>query len=122
MDLVLSGHSHSYERSFLLDSQYGKSKNLDAVHRVDAGDGRPDGSGPFRKPTPGPAPHEGTVYIVAGSSGQTSGGKLNHPAMCVSLNVMGSLILDIDHLQLDATFLDDKGVTRDHFRILKGAK
>ena len=28
VDIVLSGHSHSYERSFLLDGHYGKSNTL----------------------------------------------------------------------------------------------
>ena len=32
---------------------------------------------------------------MAGSSGQISGGTLNHPAMFISLNVLGSLVLDV---------------------------
>ena len=59
-------------------------------------DGRKDGTGIYMKPSRGPAPHEGAVYVVAGSSGQISGGSLQHPVKCISLNVLGSLVLDFD--------------------------
>ena len=120
VDLVLGGHSHSYERSFLLDGHYGDSTTFDDTMKKDGGDGRVDGNGPYGKPTPGPAAHEGAVYVVAGSSGQTSGGLLNHPAMYLSLNTLGSLVLDVGGLRLDAGFLDSGGALRDHFTILKG--
>jgi hypothetical protein len=120
VDLVLGGHSHSYERSGLMDGFYGKSQNFAASYRKVPGNGRMDGDGPYRKPTLGPAPHEGTVYAVVGSSGQTSGGDLNHPAMIVSLNQLGSLVIEVDGLRLDATFVDDKGLKRDWFTIIKG--
>ena len=120
VDLVLTGHSHSYERSFLLDGHYDTSDTLMESMKKDAGDGRIDGSGAYRKPLLGPDPHQGAVYVVAGSSGQTSGGALNHPAMFVSLNVLGSLVLDINGPQLDATFLDGAGAPRDSFTLYKG--
>ena len=120
VDLVLTGHSHSYERSFLLDGHYGSSFTLAPAMKKDSGDGRADGSGAYAKPTAGPAGHEGAVYVVAGSSGQTSGGPLNHPAMYLSLNELGSLVLDVNGLRLDATFLDASGLARDHFTLLKG--
>ena len=41
--------------------------------------------------------------MVAGSSGQISGGALNHPAMYLSLNVRGSMVLDVNGSRLDAT-------------------
>ena len=122
VDLVLSGHSHSYERSFLLDGHYGKLITLTAAMKKNAGDGRVRGNGPYLKGTGGPAAHEGTVYVVAGSSGQTSGGKLNHPAMFISVNTLGSLTLDINLHRLDATFIDDKGAIRDTFTIVKGVR
>ena len=84
-------------------------------------DGRKDGTGIYVKPARGPAPHEGAVYIVAGSSGQKSGGKLDHPVSARSLNVLGSLVLDFDGPRLDATFIDDKAAVRDYFTIVKGA-
>ena len=119
VDLVLGGHSHSYERSKLIDAHYGASTTFGGQNVVDGGDGRPLGSGAYEKSVLGPRPHEGTVYTVAGSSGQTSGGPLNHPAMLVSLSVLGSLVLDVNGNRLDATFLDDLGGIRDTFTIVK---
>jgi hypothetical protein len=121
VDLVLTGHSHSYERSFLIDGHYGHSTQFTASMLKDGGSGRPDGSGPYSKPTYGMAPREGTVYAVVGSSGKISGGPLNHPVMYTSQNVLGSLVLDVSGNRLDATFLDDTGARRDYFAIVKGA-
>ncbi|MBD0324029.1 MAG: metallophosphoesterase, partial [Aldersonia sp.] len=120
VDLVLSGHSHSYERSFLLDGHYGTSSTFTASMKKNAGSGREDGTGAYRKPTYGIAAHEGTVYAVAGTSGQASGGLLNHPAMYVSLNTVGSMVLDVNGSRLDASFIDLTGVKRDYFTIVKG--
>ncbi|RME54124.1 MAG: metallophosphoesterase [Deltaproteobacteria bacterium] len=122
VDLVLSGHSHSYERSFLLDGHYGNSETLDASMILDAGNGRPEEEGSYKKPTDGIAPHEGAVYVVAGSSGKTSDGKFDHEAMYVSLEELGSLVIDVAGSVLTATFLDDHGDIRDTFTIEKGTE
>jgi len=123
VDLILAGHSHSYERSYLLDGHYGTSATLTPAMILDAGDGDPrvGGDGVYGKATPGKAPHEGEVVAVAGSSAQVSGGTLDHPAMVRSLNVLGSLVLDIAGTRLDAVFLDDLGAVRDRFTIEKQA-
>ena len=121
LDLMLTGHSHAYERSFLIDGMYGRSTNLDErVNFKSERDGRADGTGFYAKPSRGPAAHEGAVYVVAGSSGQISGGGLQHPVMCLSLNVLGSLVLDFNGRRMDATFIDDKAAVRDYFTIMKG--
>ena len=121
LDLMLVGHSHAYERSYLLDGVYGRSTNINEhLNFKSTRDGRVDGTGPYVKPTRGPGSREGAIYVVAGSSGQTSGGGLQHPVMCLSLNVLGSLVLDFEGPRLDATFIDDKAVVRDYFTILKG--
>ncbi len=119
VDLVLAGHSHSYERSFLLDGHYGTSSTLLPSMILDHGDGRPTGNGAYEKPAE-PPEHKGAVYAVAGSSGKTSGGSLNHPVMYIALNILGSLVLDVEGNRLDATFLDNTGAVRDTFTILKG--
>ena len=118
VDLVLCGHSHSYERSFLLDGHYGTSGTLTPAMKLDAGDGRTDGTGAYQKPGDGVA-HQGAVYTVAGSSGQTSGGTLDHPAMYISLNVIGSVVVDVISNRLDLTFLKGDATSGDHFTILK---
>jgi hypothetical protein len=121
VDMVLTGHSHCYERSWLIDGHYGLSKEFNKATMVkNGGDGRPDSDGAYTKASGTPA-HAGTVYVVAGSSGQTSGGKLNHPAMYLSLNKLGSLVLDIDGNELNAVFLGAQGQKRDYFTIRKPA-
>ena len=121
VDLVLCGHSHSYERSFLLDGHYGSSGTLTSGMLLNNGSGREDGTGAYIKSTLGTAPHQGAVYAVAGSSGQTSGGTLNHPAMFISLNNLGSMVLDVDGNRMDAKFLRENGTIADYFTIIKGA-
>ena len=122
VDLVLSGHSHAYERSFLLDGHYGRSYTLEEDENILANeDGRADGWGIYHKATPGHAAHEGTVYMVAGSSGQTSGGRLLHPAMYTGLNILGSVVLDFDGLRLESRFIDTNSLVRDYFTIQKGS-
>jgi len=120
VDLVLAGHSHSYERSYLIDGHYGLSSTFTSALKKDGGSGRADGTGAYSKPTLGPGSHEGAVYAVAGSSGQISGGTLNHPAMFISLNNLGSMVLDINGNTLDAKFLRENGAIADYFRIVKG--
>jgi acid phosphatase type 7 len=116
VDLVLGGHSHSYERSYLLDGHYDVSTTLSTANIVDGGSGRLPS--PYQKPA-GAAARAGAVYTVAGSSGQISGGALNHPAMYLSLNVLGSLVIDVLTNQMNVTFVDNAAVARDTFTILK---
>jgi hypothetical protein len=120
VDLVLAGHSHVYERSYLLDGHYGLSTTLQPSMIKNGGSGNPSGTGPYAKPSTGPAAHEGAVYAVAGSSGQTSGFIGTHPAMFVSLNNLGSMVLDLDGDRLDASFLRENGTVVDTFRLVKG--
>jgi hypothetical protein len=119
VDLVLSGHSHCYERSYLLDGHYGVSSTLSAAMKKNAGDGRPAGNGAYIKPLTGPRDHFGAVYSVAGSAGKISGGSLNHPAHFISMNNLGSLVVDINGNRLDATFVRENGSLPDTFTIIK---
>ena len=119
VDLVLSGHSHSYERSRLLDGHYGLSTTFNSATMVkQAGSGA--AAGAYTKTAVGPVAHQGTIYAVPGASGQTSGGTLNHPAMWISLNVAGSMVLDFNNNRLDAIYLDSTGAQRDNFSMIKG--
>lgn len=115
VDLVLNGHSHSYERSFQVRGHTGHSSTLTGGMIVDGGDGRPTGDGAYSR-----ASGTGTVYAVCGSSGKTGSRiyNLDHPVMVTSMWEHGSVILDIAGTQLDASFLDDEGVIRDSYTIL----
>jgi hypothetical protein len=113
VDLVLCGHSHSYERSKFLDGHYGKSFTLVSPMVLDGGSGQEDDTGAYMKSTTGGQAHRGTAYVVAGASGKTSGGRLNHPAMHLSLNELGSLLIDINGNRMDVRY---EGVRPDPFR------
>lgn len=119
VDLVLNGHSHCYERSFLLDGHYGFSSSLLPAMKKNAGSGRPLSDGAYIKPLTGPRDNFGTVYTVTGSAGQATGGTLNHPAHYISLNNLGSFVLDVNGTRLDATFVKSDGSTPDTFTIIK---
>lgn len=121
VDLVLCGHSHNYERSYLMDGHYDYSSTLTPWMIKDSGSGQPDDTGPYLKRDTGPNANQGTVYVVAGSSGWATFQTGRHPIMHASLLRMGSLILDIDGHRLDAKFLRETGTIDDHFTILKGA-
>jgi hypothetical protein len=114
VDLVLTGHSHSYERSMYLHGHYGASSTLTTAMTLNRGSGRPSGTGSYRRAA---GSDDGAVYVVAGSSGQVSLGLLYHPAMFVSLARLGSVIVDVDGRRLDATFLDNSGIAADTFTI-----
>ena len=101
VDLVLAGHSHSYERSLFINGHYADSSFFDpSVHVVQAGSGREDVDGAYVK-----SEDDGTVYIVAGSSGTLGAGNLDHPVMYFSERQLGSLIIDVQGSQMDVRFL-----------------
>jgi hypothetical protein len=123
VDLVLCGHSHSYERSKFLNGHYGLSTSFNNSFVVQSGSGREtNGLGAYRKPDglgEKPIGNVGAIYAVAGTSGQTSGGSLDHPAMFFSTNLLGSIVLDFNSNRLDAVFLRESGAKDDWFTIVK---
>src|SRR5262249_33849782 len=78
-DLAVSGHSHSDERSWFIDGYRGKSGDFRPSFVKQPGLGQEEEKGAYRKADVVPDPHSGEVFVVAGSSGQTGGGPLNHP-------------------------------------------
>jgi hypothetical protein len=49
VDLVLGGHSHSYERSYFINGHYGLANTFTDDFKLDLGDGDPAGDGAYRK-------------------------------------------------------------------------
>ena len=120
VDLVLTGHTHAYERSYLIDGHYGLSDTFTDALKKNSGDGSATGDGAYRKPATVGAPHAGAVYVVAGNAGLIkTGGSLDHPAMPVSFRILGSMVLDVNGNRLDAKFLGSTGDIWDDFTILK---
>ncbi len=120
VDAVFSGHSHSYERSYLLDGHYGLASTFTAAFVKDSGNGDPQGDGAYRKITLGNGAHEGAVYVVAGSSSEVRPATLNHPAHTVNLLEYGSVVIDVDGDALTSRFLSKDGNVIDRFQIVKG--
>jgi len=116
VDLVLSGHSHSYERSYLIDGHYGTSDTFKSEMKKNQGSGQEDNSGAYYKSS---VPHAGTVYIVAGTSARADEVS-PHPAMHTSLSIPGSLVIDVQGKRLNVTFVDDRGEVQDYFTMMKG--
>jgi hypothetical protein len=124
VDLVLCGHSHVYERSFLLDAAYSTpTPNFATLqaqgHILDDGDGKLAGDGAYLK-SPGQNSHEGAVYVVAGHGGAGTGGSLSHPVMYFSELSNGSCLLDVSGNMLTLTNLRSNGQVSDNFSIVKG--
>jgi len=124
VDLVLSGHSHSYERSILVQGHTGVSSTLTPAMKLNTGSGQvSDPLGPYIKSASEPQANRGAVYAVAGSSGDTDAapGALTpkHPVMYASLMQLGSMVLEINGDRLDAKFLRENGTVDDSFTIQK---
>jgi len=124
VDLVLSGHSHSYERSKLMKGHFGLESTFDpAVHQISQSSGKYDGtpnSCTYIKDSP--VSLGGTVYAVVGSSGKLDPGEVNfpHDAMYYGNDTRaGSLILEIEANRLDGKWLSDQGNIVDKFTIMK---
>lgn len=116
VDLVMSGHSHSYERSYLIKDHYGLSPTFDPnTMMVDDGDGRLAGDCAYTKKTGA----DGSLYITAGSSGKISWGTLNHPVMYYSQSLLGSLAIQIYKNRMDLKFVDNQGNIADSLELFK---
>jgi hypothetical protein len=124
-DLVLTGHSHGYERSYLINGHYGKSNTFNAsAHIVNGTNGNANEGNAYIKYTLGDSANKGTVYTVIGCSGQKGGGDdpLNHPAKYMSTeDYHGSMVIDVNGDSLNAKFIDTTGAVLDRFTILKVA-
>ncbi|MES2622038.1 MAG: metallophosphoesterase [Bacteroidota bacterium] len=124
VDLILTGHDHNYQRSYLANGLYTFKSGFNSSMLVNGnrtGDG--DAGQAYVKYTNGPLAGKGTVYVVEGnSSGSNASAPLNHPLIywgeqCDSC--IGSLIVDIDGDRLDGYYLNAYDSIRDHFTILK---
>lgn len=120
-DLVLTGHSHIYERSFLLDGAY-TTPTVAENAVLDDRSGDPKGQGAYHK-RPGNLPHDGTLQIVAGHGGQALSRKEHpHPVMRRTILEWGSVLVTVDGDKLTAIMLDSDGKERDNVQIIKDAK
>ena len=130
VDLVLSGHSHVYERSYLIEGHDGIESSLTSAMKINSTLGN---MAPYyiKSLVNG----HGTVYAVCGNSGQ--GGVVNginfpnpvgttngypHDAMAVSdKDHYGSMILTFRNNEIEGKYLQSDGTIADNFKIVKNS-
>lgn len=144
VDMVLCGHSHGYERSYLLKNYYKQTTTGPVLLEADFNmlthtatgnnqNARYDGSAnscPYTYNT-GKYNH-GTMYVVSGSAGQLGGSQTNYPHNAMYYSDVangGSFLIESDSNRLDAKFLSYTGtgaavtaVVRDQFSIFKNVR
>lgn len=116
VDLVMTGHSHVYERSMLMDGAYTTPTIAGGVI-FDDGDGDPEEDGAYVK-SEGITPHGGTIQVVTGHGGAGTGRRGTMPVMKRLSVEHGSTIIDIDGDTLTGHMIDRYGV-RDQFVLHK---
>ena len=121
VDLVLSGHSHLYERSRPMHGHTGISTTfVDDQHLASLSSGRYDGvenSCAYVKN----GGDEGVIYVVAGSGGQNNGyNGIAHPAMPFKNAINGgSVVIEVEDNRLNFEWLCNDRIARDQFTIFK---
>ena len=116
VDLVFTGHSHTYERSYFIHGHYGLEDSFDSAHIVQPGDG-------FSIPYLKDKEHNGTVYTVCGVGGQVSSGAsfgFPHDAMVSSISSLaGSTSIEVKGDSMHCKFILSNGFIADEFYIVK---
>jgi 3',5'-cyclic AMP phosphodiesterase CpdA len=134
VDLVYSGHSHNYERSYYLRGHTGNANTFDpAAHAELDANGQPS-AGPYTQITSSGL-DDRSVYTVAGNSGKgeepnraITPQPLMHPAMVPQLadtqgrrglKLRGSVVVDATSTTLRARMVDSTGAVLDEFTITR---
>ncbi len=113
VDLVLSGHSHAYERSYLIKGHYGISSSFNSSYLV-----QPGGETFSKTSRTG----NGTIYAVCGVGGQLEGSSPGYPHNAMyysSTSKLGSLIIEVTGGNLKCSFLTSNGTIADDFTFSK---
>jgi acid phosphatase type 7 len=131
VDMILCGHSHDYERSFLLKEYY-KQLPADpqvnevnfnvATHAVNNSSGKYNATANSCAYTTNSGKYNhGTVYVVSGSAGADGAVQTGYPhnAFPFSQDDGGMFYFEVDNNRLDAKFIRRDGVIADNFTIMK---
>jgi hypothetical protein len=116
VDLVLAGHSHIYERSWLVNGAYATPTKASG-HILNKGNGKLLGDGAYRK---GLNATKGAIYVVAGHGGTGVSQKGKHPLMVFVEKANGSCIVDVDRNVMTLKNLRYDGKITDSFTLVKG--
>lgn len=113
VDLVLCGHSHVNERSYMIKGHYGTSTTFTQAMKISTA------TNVFSKT----APFDGTVYATCGTSGQNPGTvQSGYPMPCMYFNNNTnncSLVMDVNGDNLSCKYLASTGAIVDQFSITK---
>jgi methionine-rich copper-binding protein CopC len=124
VDMVLNGHSHDYERSYLINGHYGVETTFSlAANALSSSSAKYDGTANSCIYIKNPSdPKNGIVYAVVGSAGQLGGTTTGYPhdAMYYSNSTVGgALYFEVENNRLNAKWICSDGVVRDNFTIMK---
>lgn len=126
VDLILTGHSHVYERSYLMHDHFGTENTFSvSSHTYSNSSGKYNGSTnscPYNTKS-GKIKH-GIVYVTAGNGGQTDGATVSpgypHNAMYYSNTTSpGAMVIEVQGNRLDAKMIASNNTTIDQFTIMK---
>jgi acid phosphatase type 7 len=118
VDLVINGHCHVVQRTYLINQHYGLSTTFSPTNVIAGGDGHVDGNGAYLK-----TGSRGTVYITApagGGTDHTFNGTMPCFAEVLPNSVKGSISLEINANRLDLKVISTSGSIPAYFTILKG--
>ena len=151
VDVVYSGHAHSYERSWYLNGHHGLSETFNPrVHAETNSQGKPllgQGTEVYQQISSASSADDKAVYTVAGSAGKADKENpcppgrtlgcslpnwLDHPAHRTfsdgqpghrshGLSLKGSVVLDANRHSLTSRFIDENGRVLDYFTIVRGS-
>lgn len=136
VDMVMTGHSHVYERSKPIREHYGTESEFIADSLRFLAPATPDASAKGWYARPSAAGSNSMIYFkkssdtknyivhaVSGSGGALGGKQASwpHAVMQQSLNVGGSMYLEITGNRLDAKFITEDNQVNDQFTIFKNA-
>ena len=123
VDLVICGHSHAYERSYLLRNFTASWSSFDAAtNAASNSSAKYDGtinSCPYVYIST--AANHGAVYVLAGSAGASGGTRTGFGdyEMPFAVNDAGLFYFEVDDNRLDAKMLRQNGTVFDQFTIMK---
>jgi 3',5'-cyclic AMP phosphodiesterase CpdA len=124
VDVVYSGHSHIYERSYYINGHTGLASSFDPAVNAELNEEGQPANGQDEE-SYGQITKNGTddkvIYTVAGNGGKvtsTSNG-FPHPAHFFSELTLGSVVIDADASSLEARFIGVEGEVLDWFSVTR---
>ena len=124
VDLVYSGHSHIYERSFYIGGHTGLSETFDPEEHAELNDDGQPASGQGDEAY-GQITRNGTddkvVYTVAGNGGKATSlsDTYPHPAHFAGELTIGSVVIDAGESSLEVKFIDENSQVLDQFSMTR---